>query len=347
MIFTGPLWDGSTSLQRLNAFLALDFLEVHAIDSGLRVRVTRHTMRTVLYSLAWKAGWAPDIGHERARLLSLAREITSDVIFVDSSRVLTRSDLSSLRRLGSPLLCYYVPDNVVARHNTSRQLTSTFPDWDVFFTTKSFNVAELAAMGVRKPVLIGKAYDAALHRPLPPEVVGADFERFDVVFMGAYERERLTSINRLAQAGFSVAVFSSGWPSHQTDSRVSLRMIALGEDYIRGMHVGKIALCFLRKINRDRITQRSMEIPAMQRPMVAERTDEHDAHFCHGTEYLGFRNDDELIHNVRLLLNDDQARRRLALRGRERCLTSGYSTIDRARQMIGLIADVRRGRDDD
>src|SRR5262249_33765291 len=107
--------------------------------------------------------------------------------------------------------------------------------------------------------------------------------------------------------------------------------------YTKGLHHAKLALCFLRKINRDRITQRTMEITASQRPMLAEKTDEHDAHFDDGTEYIGFSNDVELVDKARVLLADDARRLAIGRQGRKRCLSSGYSSHDRASEMIRVI----------
>ena len=77
-----------------------------------------------------------------------------------------------------------------------------------------------------------------------------------------------------------------------------------------------------------------MEIVAIGRPMVAERTDEHDQHFAHGSEYLGFRDDAELVAQVRPLVQDAERREAMGRAARRRCLTSGYSSTNRAQQMI-------------
>mgnify|MGYP001474383358 CR=1 FL=1 len=68
--------------------------------------------------------------------------------------------------------------------------------------------------------------------------------------------------------------------------------------------------------------------------MVAERTDEHDQHFQNGVEYLGFSDDAELVASVKGLLQDQAGRLALGQAGRQRCLRSGYSTADRAAQMM-------------
>jgi len=196
---------------------------------------------------------------------------------------------------------------------------------------------------VRDPVLLGNAFDPELHRPMSREEVGEEYERFDLVFIGTFEEDRFRYIRMLAEAGRTVAVygnparrFSRGWEMTRHE-RITVGPPALGGDYSRVMHHGKIALCFLRKMNRDRITTRSIEIPAMRRAMVAEKTDEHDSHFADGSEYFGFRDETELLDKVRALLADDGLRLKIAESGRARCFASGYTTADRGLEMTAAI----------
>ena len=75
----------------------------------------------------------------------------------------------------------------------------------------------------------------------------------------------------------------------------------------------------------------------MGRPMIAEKTDEHDKHFVDGIEYVGFVGEADLVAKVRQLLADDVYRRNLGNEARARCLASGYSTHERALEMVRTI----------
>lgn len=75
----------------------------------------------------------------------------------------------------------------------------------------------------------------------------------------------------------------------------------------------------------------------MGRPMVAEKTVEHDQHFRDGIEYVGFVSEADLVAKVRQLLADDFYRRSLGKEARARCLASGYSTRERALEMVRTI----------
>ena len=336
LLYHGPLWDGSTSLQRLKAFAALDGVRVIAHDSGARVAGRASTW----YRIRWKLRWPEDALRENERLVAICDRERPDAVFVDNSRVIQRNTLARLRQDRSARLIYYSPDDIMGRHNLSIPLKQSLPVWDVVFTTKTFNIPELVSAGVRRPALVGKAYDTTMHFPLTPRQVGPEYERFDVVFVGTYERQRAESINALAEAGLSVVVYGSdkgGWTPAKVHPAVALRRSVFAQDYAIAWHTGKVALCFLRKLNRDRITQRTMEVAAMGRAMVAERTDEHDQHFADGSEYLGFSDDAELLGRVRYLLSHPDRRAAMMIASRARCERSGYSTLDRARQMIHQI----------
>jgi spore maturation protein CgeB len=333
LLYQGAFWTGSTALQRLDGFRATGAVTVLALDTDARLGEGA----TLYQRIRWRLGWPVDGLRENERLSALVAAERPDVVFIDSSKVLHRSTLRALRGLGVRTLAYYTPDDTMNPRNLKWPLRLSFPEWDLFFTTKTFNLSELKAHGVRRPYLIGKAYDPTLHRPMSRDEVGGDFEQFDLVFAGSCERERMTSLNALCEAGFSVVVYGGElgkWRAKDLHPAMSLRPAAFGEAYVKAMHHGKIALCFLRKMNRDLITQRSMEITAMGRPMLAEKTVEHDAHFCDGAEYAGFRTDDELVSLAARYLRDDAARQGLGQRARRRCLDSGYSTLDRAREMI-------------
>jgi len=333
LVYHGPFWQGSTALQRLEAFQAVADADVLAHDS-----LTKPVDPTTFYErVRWRAGWPVDTKHEADRLARFVADHRPDMVLVDSSQMFGPGFLRRLRDLGVKGLSYYTPDDAMNPRGLKRPLKASLSDWDVFFTTKTFNVAELRAAGVRNPRLIGKAFDPVLHRPLEPAAAGEDYERFDLVFAGTCERERLASLNALAEAGYSLVVYGGdmgGWKPQNVHPTIVIRSHAFGEPYVQALHHGKIALGFLRKQSRDQITQRSMEITASGRPMLAEKTAEHDEHFVDGVEYAGFRTDAELVALADHYLKNDAARFELGRRGRQRCLTSGYSTLDRAREMI-------------
>jgi spore maturation protein CgeB len=115
----------------------------------------------------------------------------------------------------------------------------------------------------------------------------------------------------------------------------------LGDEYAKGICAFHINLGFLRKLNRDRQTQRSIEIPACGGFMLAERTDEHSQLFQEGREAEFFASNDELVSKVRYYLDHALERQSIAAAGRQRCLSSGYSNHERLKGMLMTLAKVR------
>jgi spore maturation protein CgeB len=335
ILYHGPLYSGSTSLHRHEAFAALDGVEAIASDDMFRpVKLTNP-----IHRLRSKLRWPADITGSNETLLEDVTSHRPDIVVVDSSKVLRRSTLRRIREICQARLAYYTPDDIMARHNLSHPLRRSFADWDVFFTTKTFNVEELRNAGVRRPLLVGNAFDPILHAPMSKEEVGEEYESFDCVFIGTYEAARCNSINALAFAGLSVVVHGNGWQPRSLHPSVELRPAVYAGEYRRSWHVGKLALSFLRHLNRDQITTRTIEVAAMGRPSIMEKTDETDAHFEDGKEYLGFNDDRQLVAIAREWLARDSDRRQLGQAARQRCLASGYSTLDRARWMVDRIMD--------
>jgi glycosyltransferase involved in cell wall biosynthesis len=332
LLFAGPLWEGSTTLQRLHSFQQLEDIDVIHVDSLERLG---------------KATWGDRLRHQlrlpadrtliNERLVAATAHAKPQVVFIDSVRVLWPRTLRELRRQSECRIAYYTPDDLSYRYSRARQLLACDREWDVFFTTKAYYLNELKERGVKRPVLVGTSYDSEVHRPMTVEEVGPELEKFDAVFVGTYETQRQRAVRRLAEAGVRTVIYGNGWNRQRFHPNVTVRPAAFALEYSRALHTGRVALHFLRKLGHDTITTRSVEIPACARPMVAEWSLEHDKLFDNGREYISFSNEAELVKQVLWLLQDDAARKRLGDAARRRCVASGYSGLAVARRMLAEI----------
>jgi hypothetical protein len=244
------------------------------------------------------------------------------------------------------LIVGFSPDDVNARHNQSLEFLRAIPLYDAFITTKSFNVSELAHLGCRWPVFVDNGYEPSAFRPwtlAPNEVASLGG---DVGFIGTYEAERARQMAVLANAGMHVRVWGNGWKRLRRKPslmRVEYRPL-YGSEYAKACRAFKINLCFLRKINRDRQTTRSVEIPACGGFMLAERTLEHQYLFREGIEAEFFDSDDELVDKCRFYLRNDDSRQKIAERGYQRCIAGRYSNAERLGPVIqSLLAGQNQG----
>jgi spore maturation protein CgeB len=225
---------------------------------------------------------------------------------------------------------------MAARHNNSSWFIQCLPLYDGFITTKSYGVAELSALGCRNVVFVDNAYDPLQHRPaLEADGSPVAFET-DVGFVGSHERDRAELIEFLARAGIPVTIRGNGWETVANRRIPGLTILppVYGDDYARAISATRINLTFLRKMNRDLQTTRTIEIPACGGFMLAEQSNEHDRMFQDGREAVFFERPEELLAKTRYYLRHEAERAAIAAAGRTRCVASDYSYASRLRSAI-------------
>ena len=172
-----------------------------------------------------------------------------------------------------------------------------------------------------------QAYDKNIHTACNDCTVVK--EKHDVIFIGYAEKDRYDHMNYLAANGVSVHVYGAGWnrkeyQAHNANLHLNFKNLQ-NKDYANSISCSKIALCFLRKINRDLHTSRSIEIPACKTLMAAERTGEHCNLFTEDREAVYFDTKEELLEKVKYYLENEQKRRKIEELGYLRVIKSDYS----------------------
>lgn len=274
------------------------------------------------------------------RVYSMCRQYTFDAMWIDRGVTIPESVFKIFRkRFPEAKIIGYSPDDMMNPRNQSRAFRSSLPLYDLFFTTKFYGVEELKALGCPNVQFIPNAYSRIVHRPMP--LTDKEKEHFGgpVVFIGAWEKERSRSICYLGDHGIPVKIWGGGKWLSLRNPPPSLNIQTQGafaDDYARVLTASDISLCFLRKVNRDLQTTRTMEIPACGSFMLAERTDEHMALFEEGKEAEFFSSNRELLEKVRYYLAHPEERRSIAEAGRQKCISAGYSNFARMEEMLRI-----------
>lgn len=262
------------------------------------------------------------------KCLQAMRSCSFDVVWIEKGNMIWPHTLSWIKKNQPGVkLVSCSEDDMYAKHGHSLWYRIGLKFYDVVFTTKKYNLQELITFGAQKTILFLDSFDERIHRPwvLSEE----ELEKFscEVSAIGAFELERAKSLLFLANKGIRVSVWGSGWEKWDGvhPNLDFKKQFLFGTDYCKAICASKINLNFLRKINRDQVTSRSIEIPACGGFMLAERTERHLEFFEEGHEAEFFGSHDELLKKVLHYLGHDQERDEIAAAGRDRCLKSGYS----------------------
>jgi hypothetical protein len=302
-----------------------------------------HPRFSLAYRIAHRLGRVLDTEGANRALVRHAGTLRPDLIWVEKGTMIRPQALQAVRRAApNARLASYSEDDMALAHNRTRDYANGLWLYDTVFTTKAANLepGELAGLGAKRVVLVDKAYDPHQHKPVP---VGEEDVRAlggDVGFVGTFEAERARSLMHLAENGIFVRVWGNGW-GHLVGAHPNLavenRAVVNTEGdlaYTRTICATRINLAFLRKLNRDSQTDRSVEIPACGGFMLAERSADHARLFIEDREAAFFASNDELLDKVTYYLAHEAERAAIARAGRDRVRRDGHDEKTRLKAML-------------
>ena len=335
ILFVGAVNDyggHNTSNHRLKALIKIGY-KLDVLDSTLsNISFFQNLLIKIcnkLFNLGYKIN-LPDYGKFNKLLLSFLLKKPYDFIWIEKGLFFKKKYLNKIKSIRPQTkIIGFSPDDMNARHNQSLNFLESLSYYDFFITTKSYNVKELKLLGAKNVFFINNGFDPETFKPY--KNITRTFKNFDrnICFIGTYEEERAKSIYFLAVNGLKVNVFGNDWNKiKKKHKNILIHYKPLyGPDFAMACGYFKINLCFLRKINRDLQTTRSVEIPASGGFMLSERSVEHEYLFQDGKEVVFFDSDKDLLKKCIFYLNNENKRVKILRAGQERCKKSNYSNF--------------------
>jgi spore maturation protein CgeB len=340
ILFVGDLSSYARARQR---FLAMQDLG-HLVEGRSWVQLETELIPgykpNIWTRIRRKIGYPVDAVGINQTLIPHIAKFQPNLLWIEKANTILPSTYQNIKQQFPTLkIVYYSEDDIYIFDNRSVYLTKSFPMFDVVYTTKPRNVQQLPRIGAKNVVCIFQAYDRNVHRPTALSEEDRQQWGAEVGFVGFFERDRAEQMLYLAQQGIKIRIWGFNWQDwmNKHPNLLVEGKPVFNEDFVKVLNATRINLNFLRKANRDRHTSRSLEIPACQGFMLAERTDEHLQLFEEGIEAEFFDCPEELYMKVKYYLTHNVERQRIAKAGRDRCIDSRYSHHDRLKAMLGKI----------
>ena len=296
--------------------------------------------RTTLDRVLHKIKMPRDANNINISIREACISFNPDIVFIVKGVTIKPNTLKFIKIRGIKSVSWS-NDDMYGWHNRSYWYSKGLKYYDLVVTQKSYNCDshELPSLGA-KTYFQNKAFEPTIHKPVD------DCKAFDcvhaVVFIGAKEQDRLEHLLYLAEHGIQVHIY--GWvvkePNPLHDNIIIHDRFLYEDEFCTAQGCSKIALNFLRKMNRDLQTSRSIEIPAVRGFMLAERTDEHMQLFEEGKEAEFFSSKEELLQKVQYYLQHDTERLAIAKAGYDRCFKDNYTFENRMQDILNNLFDV-------
>jgi spore maturation protein CgeB len=277
---------------------------------------------------AWRTGARFLEDFIRQRVLASIPPIQFDFVYVDSGELVGPGLIRELKNRFGTVVNYNVDDPYGQRDGQRWRLyLQAVPLYDLIVVVRECNVSEAFQKGARDVLFVDRSADEIAHAPR--QVSEQDSQRWasEVTFVGTWMPERGPLMARLVELGVPLSIYGDRWQKAREWSvlRSSWRGPGLyaDDDYAKAVQCAKVSLGLLSKGNRDLATQRSFEIPYLGGVLCAERTPEHSRLYKEDEEAAFWSSPEECAKKCGELLKDEERRRRLAIRGRVRCLQNG------------------------
>lgn len=244
--------------------------------------------------------------------------------------------LDAIGKFGVQRLNYLTDDPWNPAHRAP-WFMKALPLYDHVFSLRRSNLGDLRQAGCRRVSYLPFAYAPELHFQQPP-ATGEERSRFsyDVVFAGGADRDRVPYIAALIRAGFKLGLYGGYWERYP-ETRSYSRGHADPRTLRLAIGGAKVALCLVRRANRDGNSMRSFEVPAIGASMLTEDTDEHREIFGeNGRAVVYFDSIDEMLENLQWLLANEKERKRLACAAHSLIVNGRNTYGDRLLTMLAV-----------
>ncbi len=343
ILFIGDLNDYCRSYQRYRALIDLGYQIFGLSHTPIPYRPGIDRKPNLFFRIMWRLSLPLDSTGVNKKISEILKKERLDIIWFDKCLVIRPNVLKFIKdSFPKTKLVFSSEDDMYAKHNQTLFYRWSLPYYDIVFTTKIYNLTELKLLGAKKTELFLDAYDEKLHRPM--KLSEEEKQRFgaDVSFIGWFEKDRAEKMLYLAKKGIKITVWGVGWGNwiERHPNLIIKNQPLYYENYTKAICATKINLCFLRKINRDEITSRSVEIPACGGFMLAERTRRHLELFEDRREAVFFGSNEELLELVKKYLIDIEGRKIIAKAGRKKILKSDCEHKKQLKKMLLIIKNL-------
>jgi spore maturation protein CgeB len=281
------------------------------------------------------------LGRRPAHLRAFGRELLDvcasfkpQVLITTGLAPVSRRVLDKIGELNIRTLNFLTDDPWNPAHK-AQWFMRALPAYDIVYSPRRAMLADLEQAGCKQMRFLPFGYDEDLFfTPDEAACRQASLPMSDVMFAGGADEDRVPYMQAFIEHGFNLSLYGDYW--HR---QAATRGVAKGQADVATLRLAiasaKVALCLVRRANRDGSCMRTFEVPAVGACMLTEDTPEHREIFGkEGEAVLYFDSVDTMLEKTRSLCDDEALRTGLAQRAHQLITTGGHTYRHRLAAML-------------
>ncbi len=260
--------------------------------------------------------------------------IKPDLVFFQRPIFVRSETLGNIRKGSTVKLISFHNDNPfnnIKNRVKNFSYINSLDSYDINYVFRPSNLNDVKKKTSKPAKLLMPYYVQGLHKKYGhlPKVI-------DVIFIGHYEKSRDKYCKNLISNNIDLKIYGPDWRNDNGLLKKNKNLFSAVnyKKYVHLLNESKIALAFLSRRNKDVYTRRNFEIPATGTFMLSERTPELQDIFIEGKECDYFSSEEELLDKVNYYLKNTSIREKIALAGYNKCVQTGNSNLDRAKEIL-------------
>jgi spore maturation protein CgeB len=264
------------------------------------------------------------------RLIQRCRTIKPDLLLTTGIAPINQQALLQIGNMGIKRANFLTDDPWNPAHYAPWFLQA-LPHYDVIFSPRSANIDQLRQITCSQVHYLPFGFDHELFYAEAQQQYTCD-----VVFAGGADSDRIDYISALIESGIDVKLYGRYWEQYPQTKAYACGVADVAT-LRQAIASAKIALCLVRKANRDGNCMRTFEVPAIGACMLTENTQEHREIFGEeGKAVVYFQTIPEMLEKTQWLLNHDIERQRLADNAHTLITQGNHTYKDRLEKILAL-----------
>jgi spore maturation protein CgeB len=285
------------------------------------------------------------VTRENNKLLAAMYQEKPDLLFVIKGDYIFPENLAKIKKEFSCPAVGYVWDEPFykAESNQDDYRKYNFKNgihlYDYIFTFDTFYMDEITKQGAKKVQYLPLATNSTRYKEVPVTVQERLQYDHDVCFIGMPADNRVEIFENLCN--YKLGVFGDYWPGYFIRRGLKIpsyyRGKATGETVNKIYLSSKIALNINQAQSKEGLNTRTFDIPACGAFEIVDYKKNVEAHFKIDEEIVTFNNIDELKNKIDYYLKNDELRKSISVRGKQKVL-SEHTWVHRVQEVLKTLS---------